>query len=119
MSDSLENLKEEMTTFFTERDWLQFHSPKNLVLNLGTEMGELMEHFRWVSEEQSYKPDNINEIQDEIGDVFLTLLHLANTLGIDPIVAAKLKLEKTAVKYPAEKCKGLSHKYTQYEEKPE
>lgn len=116
-SDALKELENRMLAFYEERDWMKFHSPKNLAMNLGVEVGELMEHFRWLTEPQSFveSPEKLTEIQDEIGDVFLGLLHLAQTLRIDLLKAAHEKLSKTAAKYPLEKCKGLSHKYTEYQ----
>jgi NTP pyrophosphatase (non-canonical NTP hydrolase) len=113
----IEVLIKRMLTFYAERDWNQFHSPKNLAMNLGVEVGELMEHFRWLTEAQSFveAPEDLSKIQEEIGDVFLVLLHLSHTLGIDPFKAAHNKLTKTAIKYPVEKCKGPCHKYTEYE----
>ncbi len=115
-ADRLERFQQQMTSFFVEREWLKFHSPKNLVLNLGAELGELMEHFRWVTEEESYRlsSSKMEAVKEEISDVFITLLHLANTLGIDPIECAKEKLKKTALKYPVETCKGQCKKYTEY-----
>ncbi|QLH35916.1 MAG: DUF1937 family protein [Parachlamydiaceae bacterium] len=114
---SHKELLERMLTFYAERDWSQYHSPKNLVMNLAVEVGELMESFRWLTEAQSFveSPEELNKIKDEIGDVFTVLLHLSHTLGIDLIEASKEKLCKTAKKYPVEKCKGLAHKYTKYE----
>ncbi len=111
----MKRLLDRMMAFYAERDWSQFHSPKNLAMNLGVEVGELMEHFRWLSEAQSYTPEKMQGVRDEIGDVFIVLLHLAHTLNIDPIQAAHEKLSKIAIKYPVDKCKGLSHKYTAYQ----
>lgn len=115
-SDRFNELVEQMTSFFVEREWLKFHSPKNLVMNLGTELGELMEHFRWVTGEESYKlpSDKLEHVKDEIADVFITLVHLSNTLGIDPIEASHEKMAKTALKYPVATCKGQCKKYTEY-----
>lgn len=114
---TIQELQKQLIDFHTQREWAQYHSPKNLAMNLGVETGELMEHFRWLSEAQSYieSPDKLKPIQDEIGDVFLTLLDLSRTLGIDPLKAAQQKLVKIGEKYPVEKCKGLSEKYTAYE----
>jgi len=111
MNDFLKNL----LLFYSERDWSQFHSPKNLSMNLGVEAGELMEHFRWLTEEQSKNIKNLENIKDEIGDVFIVLLHLSHTLGIDPLQAAHEKLSKIGQKYPVDQCKGLCKKYTEYE----
>ena len=114
---ALNDLLQKMLASYKEREWSQFHSPKNLAMNLGVEVGELMEHFRWLTEEKSYilDPKQLEEISDEIGDVFIVLLHLAHTLKIDPIQAAKDKLAKIEVKYPTDKCKGKSEKYTAYQ----
>lgn len=110
-------LLSKLLQFYAERDWNQFHSPKNLSMNLSVESAEIMDHFRWLTESQSFieSPGKLNEIRDEVGDVFLVLIHLAHTLGINPIKAAYDKLSKIAVKYPVDKCKGLCHKYTEYE----
>lgn len=116
-SDSIYDLTKRLLDLYEERDWAQFHSPKNLAINLGVEVGELMEHFRWLTEEQSYVKDStqLMAIRDEIGDVFLNILHLAHQLNIDPLQAAHDKLTKINVCYPLEKCKGKSAKYTAYQ----
>jgi len=108
-----------MLVLYAERDWAQFHSPKNLAMNLAVEVGELLEHFRWLTEPQSYveDPRKLSAIREEIGDAFTVLLHLAHTLGIDPLAAAHDKLTQTASKYPADRCKGLADKYTAYQQK--
>lgn len=111
-------LLNRMLHCFEAREWGQFHSPKNLIMNVSVEVGELMEHFRWMTESQSYAPpaDTLNEIRDEIGDVMITFLHLAHTLGIDPVQAAQDKLTKLEKRYPVEKCRGRADKYTAYAE---
>ena len=103
--------------FYREREWEQFHSPKNLVMGLASEAGELLDLFRWMSEEQSYHPDptTLQAIRDEVADVFNAVLYLSHKLKIDPIEAAYQKLEKLKQKYPADKCRGKSLKYTAYE----
>lgn len=115
--NGVEELIGRMLTFYSDREWDKFHSPKNLAMNLGVEVGELMEHFRWLTEAQSFieAPEDLIEIQDELGDVFLVLLHLSHTLGLDPFKAAHEKLTKIGIKYPIDKCKGLCHKYTKYQ----
>lgn len=114
---SIPGLLDKMQTVYTEREWQQFHSPKNIAMNLGVEVGELMEHFRWLTEAQSYveAPEQLREIADEIGDVFNMLVYLSSLLGIDPIQAGHQKLSKIGEKYPKDKCKGLSLKYTAYQ----
>lgn len=113
----LASLLEKIFEFYQRRDWEQFHSPKNLVMNLASEVGELVDPFRWLSEEKSYHLDikTLEEVRDEIGDVFMTLVYLSYKLGIDPIDAACKKLVKMEQKYPEEACCGKSLKYTAYE----
>ena len=107
---TLANLKDAMRRFVAERDWEQFHSPKNLVMGLSVEAAELMEHFLWIDNEVSrqvvQQPTELSEVADEMADVACYLLALANTLGIDLSDAILGKLEKNAQKYPVEKCKG-------------
>ena len=107
---TLANLKDAMRRFVAERDWDQFHSPKNLVMGLSVEAAELMEHFLWIDNEVSrqvvQQPAELGEVADEMADVACYLLALANTLGIDLSDAILGKLEKNAQKYPVEKCKG-------------
>ena len=110
-------LVEKLLAFFKKRDWEQFHSPKNLVMDLASEVGELVDPFRWLTEEQSY---HLNEktreaVTGEIGDVFKIILYLSHKLGIDPVQATYQKIEKMEQKYPAEACRGKAQKYTAYE----
>ena len=111
-------LIDELLAFYKARDWDQFHSPKNLVMDLASEVGELLEPFRWLTEQQSYclSEKVKEEVRDEIGDVFAVLVYLSYKLGIDPLEAAQDKLLKTGLKYPVEKCKGKALKYTAYED---
>lgn len=103
--------------FYQEREWEQFHSPKNLAMDLGSEAGELLDLFRWMSEEQSYHLDakTLEEAKDEIADLFKAVLYLAHKLNIDPIEAAYQKFEKMKEKYPADQCRGKALKYTTYQ----
>lgn len=102
--------------FVQERDWEQFHSPKNLTMALSIEVSEIMEHFQWMTTEESRHLDQetLNEVKDEIGDTFVYLLQLCDKLNIDPIEAAKHKMIKNAKKYPVEKAKGNAKKYTEF-----
>lgn len=111
---TLEDLLKAWLNFCRERDWEQFHSPKNLVMDLAAEMGELIEPFRWLSEEQSYNLDaaTLQEVKGEIADIFKTLIYLSYKLGIDPIEATYQKLEKMKEKYPVESCRGKAFKST-------
>lgn len=112
-----EQVLASLLEFYRDRDWEQFHSPKNLVMDLASEAGELLDLFRWMTEEQSYSPDpkTLEEIRGEVADVFKAILYLSYKLKIDPIEAAYQKFEKMKRKYPADKCRGKSLKYTAYE----
>lgn len=107
---TLAALKEAMRRFVAERDWEQFHSPKNLVMGLSVEAAELMEHFLWIDNEASrqvvHDKATLGEVADEMADVACYLLALSNQLGIDLSEAILAKLVKNAVKYPVEKCRG-------------
>lgn len=110
------SLKEKLRDFAQERDWEQFHSPKNLAMALNVEAGELLECFQWLTEDQSQNldVDKLAAVTEEIADVQLYLLRLADVLGIDVLAAAEAKIKKNAQKYPADLVKGSSKKYTEY-----
>lgn len=112
---SLEALAAELRNFATERDWDQFHSPKNLVMALSVEVSELIEHFQWLTEEQSstLPPKKLQQVREEIGDVLIYLTRLADKLGVDMLEAAAKKLEVNRAKYPADKVRGSAKKYTE------
>jgi len=109
------DLIERIRDFNRERDWEQYHSPKNLAMCLAAEAGELLENFQWLTEQQSRElpPARRAAVEEEIGDVALCLLNLADKLGIDIVDAAGRKLEKNKVKYPVHKAKGRADKYTE------
>lgn len=113
MPDSLQALSKELDRFAAERDWHQFHSPKNLASALVVEAGELLEHFQWLTEEQSraLSSEKREAVGAEVADVLLYLIQLATALGIDPIAAAEAKLKLNASKYPAGLARGNSKKY--------
>ena len=113
----LEELTAYLRKYANDRDWNQFHSPKNLAMALSVEASELLEHFQWLTEEQSaqLKPEELSPVADEIADVFLYLLRLSDTLGIDIIEAARSKTQKNEEKYPADLVRGSSKKYTHYQ----
>jgi len=113
----LEDLIKKVREFRQERNWDQYHSPKNLVMALMVEAGELAEQFQWLTEEQSSRlqPDKLAQVQEEIGDVLIYLVNLCDKLGIDPMDAAREKLEKNREKYPAAKVRGKYFKYSEYE----
>lgn len=112
----LDRLTRQLAEFAAERDWDQFHSPKNLTMALAIEAGELMEHFQWLSESASAELDPATRaaVREEVADVLLYLLRLCDRLGIDPIAAADDKLKLNAAKYPADRVRGRSDKYTKY-----
>ncbi len=107
---TLAELKQLMAAFVAERDWQQFHTPKNLAMSLAIEAGELMEHFQWLTPAESLAvaEDRARTAAagEELADVLCYALSLANALGIDMADAVAAKMQKNAVKYPAEKFRG-------------
>lgn len=112
----LEELKERVRAFVAERDWDQFHSPKNLAMALSVEAAELVEIFQWLTEEQSAEPDagRRERAAEELADILWFLVRIADRLDIDLLQAAGEKLARNAVKYPAERVRGQSRKYDEY-----
>ncbi|MCF7801800.1 MAG: nucleotide pyrophosphohydrolase [Candidatus Marinimicrobia bacterium] len=110
----LEKLIETIRAFMAARDWEQFHSPKNLSMALSVEAAELMEHFQWLTMDESrdLSPETLARVRDEVGDVMVYLLRLCDVLGIDPVAAASEKMIKNGEKYPVEKARGNARKYT-------
>ncbi|MBW3695715.1 nucleotide pyrophosphohydrolase [Vibrio sp. T187] len=110
----LSKLQKELELFAKERDWDKYHSPKNLAMALSGEVGELVEHFQWLTEEESQNltQEQKDAISEEIADVFLYLLRLADKTGIDLQDASTKKLAINAQKYPVDKSYGVSTKYT-------
>lgn len=102
----MKNLQSLLETFSRNREWQQYHSPKNLAMALSVEASELMEIFQWMTPEESRNPDaaTLNHIEEEIGDVMIYLATLAGKFQIDPLVAARKKLKKNEIKYPANSC---------------
>ncbi len=113
MVDRIDKLRSQLAQFANERDWDQFHNPKNLAMALIAEAGELVEHFQWLSPQQAanLSPETKAAVALEIADVLLFLLRLADKLEIDPIAAAEQKMQLNAEKYPVEKSKGIATKY--------
>lgn len=113
MADSLAELQSAIDAFIAERDWAQFHAPKNLAIGVAIEAAEIMEHFLWCTGEESFALDDGKraKVANEIGDVLIYLLELGSSLGIDVIAAARAKLEINREKYPVEKAKGRATKY--------
>jgi NTP pyrophosphatase (non-canonical NTP hydrolase) len=116
MNADIQALQTALRSFAQEREWEQFHSPKNLAAALSVEASELLEHFQWLTEEQSRSLADTkrNAIAEEIADVLLYLLRLADKLDIDPIDAARKKLAINAIKYPVDLAKGTSKKYSEF-----
>jgi dCTP diphosphatase len=100
--DRLHNLRDKLREFVAERDWAQFHNPKNLAMALIAEAGELIEHFQWLSPEQA---DRLSP------EALIFLIELADRLDIDLLAAAERKLQLNAEKYPVEKARGRATKY--------
>ena len=115
--DSLASLRERVNAFVNERDWGQFHSPKNLAMAMIVEAAELVEHFQWETEQASHKltPEKREQVSHELADTFVYLLRIAEVLKIDLIAAANAKIDLNAKKYPVEKSRGSNAKYTAYE----
>lgn len=111
----LESLREQLRKFAAARDWDQFHSPKNLAIAVSVEAAELLEVFQWLTQAQSraLTPEAHAAASEEIADVLLYLVRLGDQLGIDPVAAAQRKLVENEKKYPVEKARGNSKKYTE------
>ena len=123
MSDStsansieIEFLIQRIRQFARDRDWEQFHSPKNLAMGVSVEAAELLEIFQWLTEEESKNLDSTQHgrVEEEIADVAVYLLKLADSLGIDLLDAIDRKLTKNEIKYPAELVRGSAKKYSEY-----
>ena len=113
---SLDDLKLRLREFARERDWEQFHSPKNLAMALIVEAGELVEHFQWLTEaqSQSLNADKREQVALELADVFIYLVRLADRLDVDLLDTAQRKIVLNAQKYPADKVRGSAKKAGDY-----
>jgi dCTP diphosphatase len=113
-SDPLRALRDALRRFAAERDWDQFHSPKNLAVALSVEAAELLEHFQWLTDEQSaaLSADVRSRVAQEMADVLLYLVRLADKLDLDLIACAADKMRLNAEKYPIGKARGNARKYT-------
>jgi len=116
MDSLISSLQEKLRTFASERDWEQFHNPKNLAMALTVEAGELQEIFQWLTEQQSssLEVQQREHVKEEMADVLLYLCRLADVLDIDLQEVALSKLKRNAEKYPVDQVRGKSAKYTQY-----
>jgi NTP pyrophosphatase (non-canonical NTP hydrolase) len=108
----IEELKQRLRQFAAERDWEQFHTPKNLASALIVEAAELLEHFQWLTAEESVNlpPETRAEVEAEMADVLLYLARLADLLGVDLLDAAERKIKRNAEKYPAHEVRGSATK---------
>ncbi|QDI04282.1 MULTISPECIES: nucleotide pyrophosphohydrolase [Xanthomonas translucens group] len=115
MPDSLNDLQAAQRAFADAREWGKFHTPRNLAAALSVEASELLEHFQWLTDEQSRQlsDDKKAQVGSEVADVLLYLLQLCDKLGIDPIEAARQKMQVNAAKYPVDRAKGRITKYTE------
>lgn len=112
----LAELKRRLRQFAEERDWEQFHSPKNLAMALIVEAGELVEHFQWLSQDESRRLPTATraKVEEELADVLLYLVRLADMLDVDLLAAAERKIALNARKYPADQVRSSAKKYTEY-----
>jgi dCTP diphosphatase len=114
-----DRIRKQVRQFVVERDWDQFHSPKNLSMALIVEAAEMVEHFQWLTEEQScnLSPEKLAEVELELADIQIYLISLAEKLKFDLVAAVEKKLVLNAEKYPAEQVRGSSRKYTEYKDR--
>jgi NTP pyrophosphatase (non-canonical NTP hydrolase) len=109
---SYEKLVEEITAFVAERDWNQYHSPKNLAMALSVEVSEIVEIFQWLTTQESSTAENVDlhHLEEEIGDVMIYLTMLSRKFNLHPIIAAQRKMRKNIKKYPAAEVRGKAAK---------
>jgi NTP pyrophosphatase (non-canonical NTP hydrolase) len=117
MDDSrdLVELSSRIARFAEAREWQRFHTPRNLVLALAGEVGELAAEFQWVEENEHLGSDHLNRVSDEIADVAIYLIRLAEVLGVDLGEVISQKIDRNELRYPVENSRGSSAKYTSYE----
>jgi len=115
---SLESLRDRLRDFAGERDWDQFHTPKNLSMALIAEAAELIEHFQWVDGEQSHilLDKTRVSVEEELADILIYLVRISDKLDIDLYKAVERKIKINEVKYPAHRVRGSAKKYTEYTE---
>ena len=116
--DSLERLRRRLAAFADERDWDQFHSPKNLSMALIAEAAELVEHFQWLNQAQSaaLADDKLADVRHELADILIYLIRIADKLGIELIAAANDKVALNAQRYPADKVRGDARRASEYDQ---
>jgi NTP pyrophosphatase (non-canonical NTP hydrolase) len=115
--DRLERLRQRLSRFAAERDWDQFHSPKNLSMALIAETAELVEHFQWLSEDDSWSlpADKHQEVTMELADIFIYLVRIADKLEVDLVDAANEKTDINEKRYPADKVRGSARRAGEYD----
>lgn len=115
VESEIQHLQAALRRFAEARDWGQFHSPKNLAVSLSLEAAEVLEHFQWLTDDQSraLPPERTAQVAHELADVLLYLVQLSDALGIDLIAAAREKIAINAERYPVDRAKGSSAKYTE------
>ncbi|MFH1726154.1 MAG: nucleotide pyrophosphohydrolase [Elusimicrobiota bacterium] len=112
MPDKIQVLSAALAEFARDRDWEQFHTPKNLAMALSVEASEIVEIFQWLTADESkdLPPEKVQHLREELADTFIFLLKLANHYGVDLIAAAHEKIQKNARRYPVEKARGSAKK---------
>ena len=113
-SMTYQQLMEKILQFRKERDWEQFHTPKDLAISISLEASELLEVFQW-SGKDLHRSEKHREIAEELADIMIYCLYLAHDLGMDPLEIMEAKIQKNEEKYPADKVRGSSKKYTEYD----
>jgi len=118
MANEFDTIRDEMRQFVEERDWDQFHTPKNLSSALAVEAAELLEHFQWLhrGDADELGPDKLREVRHEMADVLVYLVRLADKLGVDLPSAVAEKMVLNRAKYPADRVRGDARKYYEYKE---
>ncbi|MCD4740023.1 nucleotide pyrophosphohydrolase [archaeon] len=118
--DTIHSLKERVAKFRDDRDWMQFHDPKDLSISIALEAAELMELFQWKHPEEIEKmledEKKANSVEEELADIIIYCLSLTDRMNLDLSEAVKKKIKKNEEKYPVEKAKGSSRKYTELKE---
>lgn len=116
-SGMLYEISKDLADFAMERDWDQFHTPKNLSMALSVEVSELVEIYQWLTTEESQNLSSKKKmaVQEELGDIMIYLVRIADKAGVDLLYAANEKIKINRQKYPVEQVKGKAHKYTEYQ----
>jgi len=116
-NQALEPLRKRLAAFAEERDWNQFHSPKNLSMALIAESAELVEHFQWRTEQQSrtLDADTLDAVALELADIFIYLIRLSDTLGVNLLDATDKKIAINQTRYPVDKVRGSARRASEYD----